>query len=143
MVTSTHKPLVAYRIEEIGLLSEDHLPQRRSQPVLVLNQTIHLHPNTSHSAHYTISTIERVATPALPLSSCVCPPSSCSHIPLIDPALRASIPPCPSHPQPKDYGLPTGRVLFPGSLAGPLYIFSCPALQVSCSSHAEAGLLHL
>ena len=114
-------------IKEVGLLSEDHLPQSMTQPVQLLNQTIHLHPNTSHFAHYTISAIEGVATPALPFSSCFCPPSSPSHIPLIPP----SLPPCRT-PPPKDCGLPTEEALFPGSLAGPLYIFSCLAFQVSC-----------
>ena len=81
-------------IKEVGLLSEDHLPQSMTQPVQLLNQTIHLHPNTSHFAHYTISAIEGVATHALPFSSCFCPLSSPSHIPLIPPfPLSLSYPP--------------------------------------------------
>ena len=72
-------------MKEVGLLSEDRLPQSMTQPVQLLNQTIHLHPSTSHFAHYTISAIEGVATPALPFSTCFCPPSSPSHIPLIPP----------------------------------------------------------
>ena len=114
-------------IKEVGLLSEDHLPQSMTQPVQPLNQTIHLHPNTSHLAHYTISAIEGVATPALPFSSCFCPPSSPSHIPLIPP-----FPPSLSYPPTQRLWPPTGEALFPGSLAGPLYIFSCLAFQVSC-----------
>ena len=115
-------------LQEVGLLSEDHLPQSMTQPVQLHNQAIHLHPNTSHFAHYTISTIEGVATHAPPLSSCFCPPSSPSHIPLIPPFHPGSL----SHPPTQRCGLPTEEALFPGSLAGPLYTFSCLALQVSC-----------
>ena len=47
-------------IKEVGLLfSEDHLPQSMSQPVQLLNQAIHLHPNTSHYAHYTIGEMRK------------------------------------------------------------------------------------
>ena len=112
-----------------------------TQPVQLLNQTIHLHPNTSHFAHYTISAIEGVAPPALPFSmaSCFCPPSSPSHIPLIPPFPPSLLYP---PPPPKDCGLPTGEALFPGSLAGPLYISSCLAFQayvtVNRRSHIEA-----
>ena len=37
-------------IKEVGLLSEDQLHQRMTQPVQPLNQAFHLHPNTSLSA---------------------------------------------------------------------------------------------
>ena len=89
-------------IKEVGLLSEDHRPQSMTQPVQLYNQAIHLHPNTSHFAHYTISTIaEGVATPALPFSSCFCPPSSPSQPH-----------PAPSHtPPPQKCGLPTSRLI--------------------------------
>ena len=59
-------------IKEVGLLNEDHLPQSMTRPVQLLNQTIHLRPNTSHFAHYTISGIEGVA--AMPCSVCVTSP---------------------------------------------------------------------
>ena len=97
----------------------------------LLNQAIHLHPNTSHFTHYTISTIEGVATPALLFSSPFCPPSFPSHILLI-PSFCLSL----LHPLPKGCGIPTGESLLPGFLADPLYILSCPTLR----SHAEPGL---
>ena len=40
-------------IKEIGLLTEDHLPQSMTQPVQLLNQTIHLPtPHISHTTPY-------------------------------------------------------------------------------------------
>ena len=114
-------------IKKVGLLSEDHLPQSMTQPVQLLNQTIHLHPNTSRFAHYTISAIEGVATPALPFSGCFCPPSSPSHIPLIPP-----FPPSLSYPSTQRLWPPHWRGHVSRLIGRSCLLFSCFAFQVSC-----------
>ena len=93
-------------IKEVGLLSDDHLPQSMTtQPVQLLQSSTNLSP----SQHLTFCTphhiLHKRGWPRLPF------PSPFASVFLAPPL--------------KDCGLPTGEALFPSSLAGPLYILFC------------------